>query len=303
MTAKISGGFRLSQPASSLPASAGNEPHEGNQMSAETTGELPRAPRLRTAYLLAASAVSASVDIAHADVFYSGLQDLAVQQGLESLKIKINDDDYNDILLKNYVFANGNYQGVFIPFSPGAAVSIPAAGWNYAVALEAGSVIDQASLGAFQVTLAHGSEAPYGQFDNVDSKYLGFAFPVGPTDLHFAWLRVSINQAAGTFVVHDWAWQSEAGVPIVAGAGGLGDFDVNAVVDGNDFLVWQRNFGVPESGYDADDLEDWKSAYGNAPPATAVAQAVPEPGALGFLAAGAGGVELLRRRRQRRQST
>lgn len=274
-------------------------------MSVENGMDAAAAMRRRASYALAAgAAVAGATSDASGAVFYSGLQEISIGHGLKQT-LQINDDDYDDITLKNYVFPNGNYQGVFIPFSPGAVVSVPAAGWNYAVALNAGSVIDQAALGSFQVTMAHGAQAPHGQFDNAANKYIGFAFPVGPTDLYYAWMRVTTNQAAGTFVIHDWAWESEAGVPITAGAGGLGDFDVNGVVDGNDFLVWQRSFvsstgSPPEEGYDEADLADWKSAYGGGLAAVAAVQAVPEPGALGFLAAGAGGVELLRRRRQRR---
>ena len=256
-------------------------------------------------YALAAgvTAAATATEEANSAVFYSGLQDIVVQQGLEALKLKVNGDEYEDIILRNYVFTNGNYQGGTIPFAPGAVSGFSMNGLNYATALNAGEVIDQSTLGGFAFSLALGNANPNAQFKNAVNKYIGFAFPIGPTDLYYAWMRVSIDNAAGTFTVHDWAWENERGSPIIAGAGGLGDFDVNAVVDGNDFLVWQRNFGVPESGHDADDLTDWKSAYCNAPPATAVIQAIPEPSALGLLAAGAVGVELLRRRRRRRQST
>ncbi len=49
-----------------------------------------------------------------------------------------------------------------------------------------------------------------------------------------------------------------------------GDFDLDGDVDGQDFLVWQRN---PSVG----NLADWQANYGL--PLTAVATAVPEPGA------------------------
>lgn len=270
-------------------------------MSVENGLDAAAAMRRRASYALAAgAAVAVAANESDAAVFYSGLQDISIGQGFKQ-NLKINDDDYEDIVLRNYVFANGNYQGGTIPFAPGAVIGFSMNGLNYATALNAGDVIDQSGLGGFAFSLALGDANPNAQFKNVENKYIGFAFPIGDTDLFYTWMRVSINNAAGTFIVHDWAWESETGVPIIAGAGGLGDFDVNGVVDGNDFLVWQRNFDTPPGeGYDAADLEDWKSAYGNGPAAVAAAvQAVPEPGTLGFLAAGAGGVELLRRRRQR----
>lgn len=82
------------------------------------------------------------------------------------------------------------------------------------------------------------------------------------------------------------------------------DFDGNLVVDGADFLIWQRNFGVgttPAQGdangdgaVNGDDLAIWRETFGQSA-ATAVAGAVPEPSTLGLscLAAGA----LLRRRK------
>lgn len=262
--------------------------------------------RRRAAYGLAAgvAAAGATTD-ANGAVFYSGLQEIAIGQGFKQ-NLQINDDQYNDLVLRNYVFSNGNYQGGTVPFAPGAVAGFSMNGLNYATALNAGDVIDQSTLGGFAFSLALGTANPNAQFKNADNKYIGFAFPIGPTDLYYAWVRVSINNAAGTFIVHDWAWENETGVPIVAGAGGLGDFDVNAVVDGNDFLVWQRNYadpnGVPPgTGYDGADLADWKTAFGNGAPAVAAAAAVPEPGALGLLAAGASGVELLRRRRTSRR--
>ena len=267
-------------------------------MSVENATADAASLRRRAGYALAAGvAATGATSEAHAAVFYSGLQEISIgQRSYQNLTF--DPDENTDIVLKNYVFAAGNYQGGTVPFSPGAVAGFSMNGLNYATALNAGEVIDQSTLGGFAFSLALGNANPNAQFKNVDDKYIGFAFPIGPTDLFYAWIRVSIDNAAGTFVIHDWAWEDQTGVPIVAGAGGLGDFDVNATVDGNDFLVWQRNFGDP---YDAADLEDWKTAFGNAPPAVAAVSAVPEPGALGFLAAGAGGVELLRRRRERRR--
>jgi hypothetical protein len=76
----------------------------------------------------------------------------------------------------------------------------------------------------------------------------------------------------------------------VIGQGGSvasADFDGNQVVDGNDFLIWQRGFGgvgtgTPSTGdangdldVDGDDLTIWKSQFGGA-----AISAIPEPSAL-----------------------
>jgi len=65
------------------------------------------------------------------------------------------------------------------------------------------------------------------------------------------------------------------------------DFDGSGFVDGNDFLIWQRNIGTPDAlqgdgdangdmTVDGADLAIWESQYGSAAPLAAIG-AVPEP--------------------------
>ncbi len=75
----------------------------------------------------------------------------------------------------------------------------------------------------------------------------------------------------------------EAGIP--------GDFDGNGVVDGSDFLLWQRDPSVGS-------LADWKTNYGMGTALIlAASAAVPEPSSILLLAAGAAGSGMWRRRR------
>jgi hypothetical protein len=69
-----------------------------------------------------------------------------------------------------------------------------------------------------------------------------------------------------------------------------GDFDVDGDVDGNDFLVWQRNQSVGN-------LADWRAHFGvgGASPA---ADAVPEPSSLALALACAAAVAGAGRRRR-----
>lgn len=57
-------------------------------------------------------------------------------------------------------------------------------------------------------------------------------------------------------------------------AGTPGDFDLDADVDGADFLLWQQGFGTT---YAAADLADWQANFGQLAAAAAVG-AIPEPG-------------------------
>jgi hypothetical protein len=83
------------------------------------------------------------------------------------------------------------------------------------------------------------------------------------------------------------------------------DFDQNGQVDGIDFLIWQRGFGIgttPAEGdangdhvVDAADLTAWKDAM-NGVFSTATVAAVPEPSAAMLLVAAVGGLAGFRRR-------
>jgi hypothetical protein len=100
-----------------------------------------------------------------------------------------------------------------------------------------------------------------------------------------------------------------AGVPVTAPITDA-DFDNNGIVDGKDFLAWQRGFGINSGAtnaqgdadqngkVDAADLALWKSHFGLASAAPATG-AVPEPGSL-MLAAFA--ASLLTSRSLRKQS-
>jgi hypothetical protein len=59
-----------------------------------------------------------------------------------------------------------------------------------------------------------------------------------------------------------------------------GDFNDDGVVDGQDFLKWQRDDGSPAS------LLEWETNYGMVYPLAAVTAAVPEPSSLSLIALG-----------------
>jgi hypothetical protein len=63
--------------------------------------------------------------------------------------------------------------------------------------------------------MAYGAN-PNSEFQNVTDAFVGFSFPIGGIN-HFGWVRVDVNNVAGTFLVKDWAYQDVAGRPIGAG--------------------------------------------------------------------------------------
>ncbi|WP_218932036.1 PEP-CTERM sorting domain-containing protein [Adhaeretor mobilis] len=261
----------------------------------------PSRSKRRAAYSLAASAVvAASSSESNAAVqYFTGPID--VPQG-SSQPIDFNlDGDYPDIVLKNYVFGGGNYQGATVPYAPGKIVGFvdSGSGLSYFSALTSGTLIDASSLGdQFVGSLAYGTVNPNAEFASITDGYLGFAFPIGPDDLYYAWMRIDVDNAAGTLTIKDWAFEDQTGVGIVVGDSGapayLSDFDEDSDVDGEDFLVWQRDFGMP---YNGSNLADWQLEYGSGSSSQPAVGSVPEPGTLGLLAAGAGGLAWMRRRR------
>jgi hypothetical protein len=73
-----------------------------------------------------------------------------------------------------------------------------------------------------------------------------------------------------------------------------GDFDLDADVDGNDFIMWQLGVG---SQYDSADLATWQASFGPGAPTSVAAASVPEPASVALCAAALGAVLLAASRR------
>lgn len=168
--------------------------------------------RRRAAYTVAAAAAAGS---AQAGILYSGLQNIAINQ-FNSLNLNIDGDASGDLLLKNYVFGGGNYQGATVNFFPGKMVTVAVGALNYVTALDAGFTVDSSTVGNFTGSMAYGTANPNAQFNNAIGKFIGLQFPSGPNNYN-AWVRVNVNNSAGSFTVVDWAYENVSGQPIVTG--------------------------------------------------------------------------------------
>lgn len=167
-----------------------------------------------TAYTIAAAASAAMASTSSAEIVYSGLQNISIGQFF-SQNLNLDGDAYNDILLKNYVFGGGNYQGAYVNFAPGKLVGFTS-GFGYVTKLSLGSTIGPATAtGPFQASLAYGANNPNAQFNNATDAYIGLGFSSAP-NFYYGWIRVDIDNAAGTFLVKDWAYE-DTGAPIGAG--------------------------------------------------------------------------------------
>lgn len=270
----------------------------------------------RRAYSLAAGAAVFGALQADGAIVYSELQNIVIDQG-NALTLELNGDDpvYNDsdLILKNYIFSGVNYMGVTVRYAPGRLVGFRAGPnmFAYATALTEGAPIDLAAMsaGVFFGSMAHGTVNPNAQFNEVDNAYLGFSFPIVGM-LHYGWVRVTVNQPEGTFVIRDWAYEDVAGEGILAGQKPgapptPGDYNGDGTVDAADYTVWRDTLGSTvdlsadgdSSGtVDTPDYDIWKTNFSTG--GAVASAAVPEPPTLGLLAAGAVGLALLRRERQ-----
>lgn len=83
------------------------------------------------------------------------------------------------------------------------------------------------------------------------------------------------------------------------------DFDNDDDVDGNDFLIWQRNYGTAgdnsqgnangDGAIDGADLAIWRSQFGSGGSATAAVSTIPEPAAASLLLLAGGLLAVARR--------
>lgn len=202
--------------------------------STPTISSGPKSLKRRAAYSLAAGAAAcAATSSADAAVQYSGVQNISILSGVSAYELNLDGDSYNDIKLKNYIFSGGKYQGATVIFGPGQLVGF-SAGNAYVSALNLGAPINSSTIGpSFFGSMAYGALNPNAQFNNVTNRYLGLSFPSG-ANLYYGWIRVDVNNAAGTFVIKDWAYQATSRQGILAGevpepgtlgllaAGGLG---------------------------------------------------------------------------------
>ncbi len=266
------------------------------------------------AYTMAAGAAawSGSGQSADAAIEYFDIEDISIAQ-YASQSLYINGDTQTDIILKNYVFNYGNYQGALIPVVGGRIMAENVGVVAYPSALSAGEEISPSTINPnyWQGSLAYGAVNPLAEFVNVTDAYLGFSFAdEGGPDLFYAWVRVDVNNATGTFVIKDFAFENTPNTGILAGATSSalqGDLDGDGFVGlaDLDLILNNWNLSVPPADPAADptgdnfiglaDLDEVLNNWNAGTPPTPAA--VPEPGALSFLAAGAAGLTMWRRRK------
>ncbi len=158
--------------------------------------------------------------------------------------------------------------------------------------------------------LSYGSSYNYSGFPFGDgpggvTEYVAFSFKtgMGPSAVrNYGWVEVETDAGASsmlpaTITIKSLALELTPDTGIIAGDKGVvllpGDFNGDGVVDGLDFLKWQRS-DTPGGGSQAE-LTEWEANFGS--PLVAAVNSVPEPATLALLAAGAGAFAFASRRR------
>ena len=168
--------------------------------------------RLARYGLAATAALSASS--ASATIVYSGVLNTPIGSGF-SLNLDFDLNGTSDLRLKNYVFGGSPYQGSSSPNFDSATVGF-SAGFAYSFNLASGTTINGSSAFFATTSLAYGSHNPNAQFNTANPGLIGFRFTQNDATTAYGWLRVRINNAAGTFTVVDWAYDN-AGNAVQAG--------------------------------------------------------------------------------------
>lgn len=189
-------------------------------MKKDQSGSKLSATKRRLAYSLAAGAAAGAAGVgapeAQAEIVYSGPYPINIYQ-FGALNLDL--DEYGaspDIKLKNYVFG-ANYMGATVINYPGKLVGFSIGPNLYASALSVGDLIDSTTtVPSFYGSMAYGAANPNAEFNNAADAYIGLSFPSGP-NLFYGWVRVAVDQAAGTFLVKDWAYNNVSGAGIRAG--------------------------------------------------------------------------------------
>ncbi|MEM6334434.1 MAG: PEP-CTERM sorting domain-containing protein [Planctomycetota bacterium] len=191
-----------------------------------------RAARLSAYSVAAGAATLGAIAPAEGEVIIFSGAGISIGQGL-SQNIDIDGDGFQDINLQNFVFGN-NYMGAQVNYFPGQLVISNNSFPYYVTALGDGDIVDASTVGpTFAGALAYGSN-PSSEFDNADGAFIGLSFPANG-NTYFGWVEVDIDQAAGTFFVSRWAYETQPGVGITipepaslgllaAGAAGLAGY-------------------------------------------------------------------------------
>jgi hypothetical protein len=273
----------------------------------------------RLAYSLAAGAAACLARNTEAKIVVSGFDPIDLVRGAIQ-PLSFDSDPYVDVYLRNLAYGDGtSTQNMLVAFQYGKLVGKNVNNIYYAKALAPGYEINSSNVNYFTGLLAKGAAGPYAEFNDVENAYLGVAFPIsgdGSPDNYFGWIRVSINNSLGKFVIQEWAYENVLGLPIQAGdRGPAGDFNNDGQVNAADYTVWRNNLGTDydlagngdnlgtsANVVDVDDYQLWKVNFGwDASSAAGAARgsiATPEPTTLGYLAAGSLGLTALRRRRR-----
>lgn len=173
------------------------------------------------AFTSAAGAATAMAGTAEATIIYSGVQDLAVgpvpnvSSALETLEIDLDGDSNNDVTARAFRFYFGSFRGGDLQ-GIGGDVAIARSGGG-AQKFTSGSTIGASA------DFSNPTAQIFGWTNPSFNPGLGWASN-GATgiagvevDGHYAWIRIEVDSPDEMTII-DWAYESDPGTPIAAGA-------------------------------------------------------------------------------------
>ncbi len=177
--------------------------------------------RKLAAYTVASGAFLAisATGSAQAGIVYSGPQDIQVPVGSAPFFIDFDGDSAADFAIANKASGPGNL------LISAASAGIVSTNSPFADALSLGTPISGSS--PFKGYTVMGGVVPgdptqdFGPWADAQNQYLGVSFTAGDSLTHYAWVEVSFPSTgpnAGTATVEGWAYETDPGVGINAGA-------------------------------------------------------------------------------------
>ncbi len=195
------------------------------------------------AYSSAAAALCSMVPGQAQVVYHDFDPDVVINMG-EAFALDLNNDGLIDFKFKVTTYGSDWYFAGLAPYPPVLTNVNAFAGYTMTIgggpsiypfpyALEAGVQIDSGlnwkSLADIAWTTSSylyyfyaGFVSNYygnilGQWSNAQDKFLALRFSQNAVDVHYAWVRCSVNAAGTQIVLKDYAYQQTANTPIVSG--------------------------------------------------------------------------------------
>lgn len=189
-----------------------------------------------TAYSSLAVSLLTISNLANGQIVYTDLNpDVAGSGNGAHYDLDLNNDGTVDFKIN--LSTNGG-QGIKLVADPlgnnaiAGTYNTTGAPYQYPSALDLNDIIGETLIwneGAAQTMCSdgYGFQNPYGHWFGATDNYMGLLLKIG-SGTHYGWMRMDVANDGKSFTVKDYAFESNSGTSIAAGAGNVGITPVNA---------------------------------------------------------------------------